>query len=75
MRSDLTKHVFVMTRQHDVGLLIDSHVDAGGKNKLDRMRVAKCKRRNVALDIDTVADTDDIAVSYTHLTLPTNREV
>ena len=34
-----------------------------------------CKNRNLDLDIPELLRLDEEAVSYTHLTLPTNREV
>ena len=60
IRRHLAHKLAVVPAQHQVRLLIDLEIYAIGQQDLDGMRVTQRESRDLALDIGTVADADDI---------------
>ena len=69
MMGDRDFRTVIKNAIESVGKQLDYKIDSEDIGKIHLSEVTKCLRRSY------YDRTDPIAVSYTHLTLPTNREV
>ena len=60
VRRHLAKHLPVVSRQHQVSLLIHLHIHSIGQHVLDGVRVAEEKLSHPALHIGPIPDPHDV---------------